>query len=195
MALIFTVIFVALVFTYINGFHDTADSIATVVATKVLSPRQAVLLAAITNLFGAFYGTAVAATIASGLVYRKNRHVAGADLRAVISDPLEFDHMVAWPAGQFVTFPGRRTLRGLPGRRSQQLVGDHLEHSGQDPLVAGQGHSLESAFADGHVSHRWICRRIFGHGLALYLFAELAAGDGQPHFWQTSIIQRGLHGL
>ena len=68
MLLIFTVILAALVFTYINGFHDTANSIATVVATKVLTPRQAVLLAAATNLFGAFLGTAVASTIASGLV-------------------------------------------------------------------------------------------------------------------------------
>ena len=68
MILIFTVIFAGLVFTYINGFHDTANSIATVVATKVLSPRQAVLLAAVTNLIGACTGTAVAATIASGLV-------------------------------------------------------------------------------------------------------------------------------
>ena len=54
MTLIFLVIFVALIFTYINGFHDTANSIATVVATKVLSPRQAVMLAAVTNLTGAF---------------------------------------------------------------------------------------------------------------------------------------------
>ncbi|HEX9046508.1 MAG TPA: inorganic phosphate transporter [Verrucomicrobiae bacterium] len=68
MLLIFTVIFVALVFTYINGFHDTANSIATVVSTKVLTPRQAVMLAAVTNLVGAFFGTAVATTIASGLV-------------------------------------------------------------------------------------------------------------------------------
>ena len=68
MILIFTVILAALVFTYINGFHDTANSIATVVATKVLSPRQAVMLAAVTNLGGAFMGTAVATTIASGLV-------------------------------------------------------------------------------------------------------------------------------
>lgn len=68
MTLILLVIFIALVFTYINGFHDTANSIATVVSTKVLTPRQAVLLAAITNLAGAFCGTAVAATVASGLV-------------------------------------------------------------------------------------------------------------------------------
>ena len=68
MSLILLVIFVTLVFTYINGFHDTANSIATVVSTKVLTPRQAVMLAAVTNLIGAFFGTAVAATIASGLV-------------------------------------------------------------------------------------------------------------------------------
>jgi PiT family inorganic phosphate transporter len=68
MTLIFTVIIVALVFEYINGFHDTANSIATVVSTKVLTPRQAVLLAATTNLFGAMIGSAVAKTIASGLV-------------------------------------------------------------------------------------------------------------------------------
>jgi PiT family inorganic phosphate transporter len=68
MAFIFIVILIALVFEYINGFHDTANSIATVVATKVLTPRQAVVLAALTNLFGALWGTAVATTIASGLI-------------------------------------------------------------------------------------------------------------------------------
>ena len=68
MTLILTVILVALIFEYINGFHDTANSIATVVSTKVLSPRQAVFLAAVTNLIGALWGTAVAKTISSGLV-------------------------------------------------------------------------------------------------------------------------------
>jgi inorganic phosphate transporter, PiT family len=68
MTLILTVIVVALVFEYINGFHDTANSIATVVSTKVLTPRQAVALAAATNLFGALLGTAVARTITGGLV-------------------------------------------------------------------------------------------------------------------------------
>lgn len=71
MDLIFTVILVALVFEYINGFHDTANSIATVIATKVLTPRQAVMLAATTNLLGALWGTAVAQTVASGLVDTK----------------------------------------------------------------------------------------------------------------------------
>lgn len=67
-SLVIAVVLVALVFEYINGFHDTANSIATVVSTKVLSPRQAVMLAAFFNLFGALYGTAVATTIGKGLV-------------------------------------------------------------------------------------------------------------------------------
>jgi PiT family inorganic phosphate transporter len=71
MALLLTVILVALVFEYINGFHDTANSIATVVSTKVLTPRLAILLAACTNLVGALYGTAVAKTISSGLLDSK----------------------------------------------------------------------------------------------------------------------------
>ncbi|HEX5489317.1 MAG TPA: inorganic phosphate transporter [Rhodanobacteraceae bacterium] len=68
LGLLIAVIVIALVFTYINGFHDTANSIATVVATKVLSPGQAVLLAATTNLAGALLGSAVALTIATGLI-------------------------------------------------------------------------------------------------------------------------------
>ncbi|MBV5273634.1 MAG: inorganic phosphate transporter [Lamprocystis purpurea] len=68
LTLLIAVVLTALVFEYINGFHDTANSIATVVATKVLSPMQAVALAATTNLIGALWGTAVAKTIATGLI-------------------------------------------------------------------------------------------------------------------------------
>jgi len=69
MTLFLLVLLVALVFEYSNGFHDTANSIATVVSTKVLTPRQAIILAVITNLIGAiFIGTTVAKTIGSGLV-------------------------------------------------------------------------------------------------------------------------------
>lgn len=68
LGIIFLVIFIALAFEYINGFHDTANSIATVVGTKVLTPRQAIALAAFTNLIGALAGHAVAKTVSSGLV-------------------------------------------------------------------------------------------------------------------------------
>ena len=66
--LILTVLIVALAFEYINGFHDTANSIATSVSTKVLSPRQAVTMAAAFNLLGALTGVSVATTIGKGLV-------------------------------------------------------------------------------------------------------------------------------
>jgi inorganic phosphate transporter, PiT family len=62
------VILAVLVFTYTNGFHDTANSIATVVSTKVLTPRQAILLATVFNLVGALTGTAVASTVGKGMV-------------------------------------------------------------------------------------------------------------------------------
>jgi len=62
-------IFVALVFDYINGFHDAANSIATVVSTRVLTPGKAVVWAAFFNFIAAFtFGTAVAKTIGAGLI-------------------------------------------------------------------------------------------------------------------------------
>ena len=68
MTLFLIVLLAALVFEYINGFHDTANAIATVVSTKVLTPRMAIAWAAFWNLVGALAGTAVAKTISSGLV-------------------------------------------------------------------------------------------------------------------------------
>lgn len=69
LALVIFVIVVALVFDYINGFHDAANSIATVVSTRVLSPGQAVVWAAFFNFIAAFtFGTAVAKTMGAGMV-------------------------------------------------------------------------------------------------------------------------------
>jgi inorganic phosphate transporter, PiT family len=65
---VFLVVFVALVFELINGFHDAANSIATVVATKVLTANQGIAIAAVFELIGALMGTAVAKTIGQGLV-------------------------------------------------------------------------------------------------------------------------------
>lgn len=68
MVLFLVVVLAALLFEYINGFHDAANAIATVVSTKVLTPRQAIAMAAFFNLTGALMGTAVAATIGKGIV-------------------------------------------------------------------------------------------------------------------------------
>ena len=68
MLFILFLIVAALAFEYVNGFHDAANAIATSVATRTLTARQAVTMAAICDLLGALTGTAVATTIASGLV-------------------------------------------------------------------------------------------------------------------------------
>src|SRR6266853_5460546 len=107
MALLLTVLLVALVFEYINGFHDTANSIATVVSTKVLTPRMAVTLAAITNLWGALAGTAVAKTVSSGLVnatFVTSQTIIAALLGAIVWN------LITW-------------WLGLPSSSSHALVG------------------------------------------------------------------------
>jgi PiT family inorganic phosphate transporter len=66
--LLICVILLALIFDFINGFHDSANAIATSVSTRVLSPKVAVTMAAILNILGALSGTAVAKTVGAGLV-------------------------------------------------------------------------------------------------------------------------------
>jgi inorganic phosphate transporter, PiT family len=68
LAAIIVVIVVALGFDYTNGFHDAANAIATSVSTRALSPRGALLMAAVMNLVGAFLGTSVATTVGSGII-------------------------------------------------------------------------------------------------------------------------------
>lgn len=68
LTLVITVIIVALIFDFINGFHDTANAIATVVSTGVLPLRTAIMLAAVLNFVGALTGTAVASTIGKGII-------------------------------------------------------------------------------------------------------------------------------
>jgi PiT family inorganic phosphate transporter len=65
--LVVTVVF-ALAFDFTNGFHDTANAVATSVSTRALSPRLAVLVAAVANLAGAFATTAVAKTVGAGII-------------------------------------------------------------------------------------------------------------------------------
>jgi len=109
MTLLLTVIVVALVFEYINGFHDTANSIATVVSTKVLTPRQAVLLAAFTNLVGALWGTAVAKTISSGLIDSKQVTMTSSIIVCALLGAIIWNLVTWW--------------FGLPSSSSHALIG------------------------------------------------------------------------
>jgi len=67
-SIVILVVLFALVFEFINGFHDTANAIATAVYTKALTPRRAIALAAVMNLAGAMVSEKVAGTISKGLV-------------------------------------------------------------------------------------------------------------------------------
>ena len=68
MVLLVVVVAIGLAFDFTNGFHDTANYVATWVGTRALSPRPAVLISAVANLAGAFVTTAVAKTVGKGLI-------------------------------------------------------------------------------------------------------------------------------
>jgi PiT family inorganic phosphate transporter len=80
------VLFLILGAEFVNGWHDAANSIATVVSTRVLSPFKAIILAGILNVFGVLSGTAVAATIGTGIIKPGaiNLEILGAAMLSII---------------------------------------------------------------------------------------------------------------
>lgn len=120
--LLISVIIVALAFDYINGFHDCANSIASVVSTKVLSPRQAVLYGAVLEGTGALLGVNVAKTIGAGIIASDTitlQVILCALLTAVIWN------LITW-------------WFGLPSSSSHALIGGLLGsafiHAGLEPI-------------------------------------------------------------
>lgn len=105
MLLIALIVVFALTFDFINGFHDTANAIATVVSTRVLTPRTAIIMAATLNFAGALAFTGVAETIAKGLVTGATQHVI---LAAIVG-------AIVW---NLVTW-----YFGIPSSSSHALVG------------------------------------------------------------------------
>jgi PiT family inorganic phosphate transporter len=105
--LLVVVVVVALGFDFTNGFHDTANAVATSVSTRALSPRMAVLVAAVANLAGAFVTTAVAKTVGKGII---DTGLANEEtvLAALVG-------AIAW---NLVTW-----WRGLPSSSSHALIG------------------------------------------------------------------------
>src|SRR5438132_3670416 len=108
MFLIATLIAVALVFDFLNGLHDAANSIATIVSTRVLSPRYAVAWAAFFNFIAfAVFGLHVAATIGTGIVSP-----------SVIDDSVVFGALMGAIVWNVVTW-----LAGIPSSSSHALIG------------------------------------------------------------------------
>ncbi len=104
------VIGLTLVFDYINGFHDSANAIATIVSTKVMSPSKAVIYGAVLNFVGALAGTEVAATIGKGLVDA-----------ATITLTTVFCTIIAAIVWNLITW-----WKGLPTSSSHALIGSLL---------------------------------------------------------------------
>jgi PiT family inorganic phosphate transporter len=114
------VIVLAVIFDYINGFHDTANAIATSVATRALRPRDAILMATAFNFIGAFAGTAVAKTIGAGLVNEET--TTQAIVIAALVGAIAWDLITWWYA--------------VPSSSSQALVGGLI---GATIIAAGLG--------------------------------------------------------
>ncbi len=120
--LLIIVVITALAFDFTNGFHDTANAMATSIASGALAPRTAVGLSAVLNLVGAFLSTAVAATIAKGLV----------DVHLVTLE-LVFAGLVGGVVWNLLTW-----LLGLPSSSSHALIGGIVGAM----LAAAGGHGV-----------------------------------------------------
>jgi PiT family inorganic phosphate transporter len=114
------VVILAVVFDYINGFHDTANAIATSVATRALDPRAAIVMATAFNFIGAFAGTAVAKTIGAGLVDEATTSTAV--IAAALTGAITWNLITWW--------------LGLPSSSSHALIGGLL---GATLIAAGTG--------------------------------------------------------
>ena len=119
-AMLVIVVLLAIAFDYVNGFHDTANAIATSVATRALSPRVAILMAASFNFIGAFAGTAVAKTVGSGLV--EDATTTQVVIAAALIGAITWN-LITWQ-------------RGLPSSSSHALVGGLF---GATIIAAGTG--------------------------------------------------------
>ena len=126
-ALLFIVVSAALIFDFTNGFHDTANAMATSIATGALKPRTAVILSAVLNLIGAFLSIKVAATIASGIVASD-----------AITLPIVFAGLLGAILWNMITWSV-----GLPSSSSHALIGGVI---GATLVSAGtsavHGHSI-----------------------------------------------------
>lgn len=110
-SLIITAIILALVFDFVNGFHDSANAIATIVVTRVLTPHQAVIIAAIGNFIGAFlFPVAVATTIGKGIIDPKT-----------VSETVIISGLVGAIIWDLVTW-----RMGMPTSSSHALIGGLL---------------------------------------------------------------------
>lgn len=182
LTLVATVIVVALIFDYINGFHDAANSIATVVSTRVLSPGQAVVWAAFFNFAAAFvFGTAVATTVGSGMI--DITAVTTAVILAGLIGAIVWD-LITW-------------YYGLPTSSSHALIGGY---AGAGIAKAGLGVLIPSGWSKTLVFI--ILAPAIGFGLGLvfmvaifWLFRNFAPTRVDQWFRRLQLLSAAAYSL
>ncbi|MFL5674732.1 MAG: inorganic phosphate transporter [Chloroflexota bacterium] len=152
-AMLVFIVLLAIAFDYTNGFHDTANSIATSVATRALSPGWAILMATAFNFIGAFLGTAVAKTIGSGLV--NDQTTTQAIVAAALIGAIAWN-LITWQ-------------RGLPSSSSHALIGGLL---GATIIGAGWG-ALNIGGIVGKVLVPMVTSPILGFTIAFALMLSI----------------------
>ena len=194
--LVVLVMFFALAFDYINGFHDTANAIATVVSTRVLSPRNAILMAAVLNFGGAVIHTGVAKTVSSGLVDNTGISQTSDSRRPDRRDLLEPVHLVLRHSQQLVARLDRRHLRHGDGPCRQQR--HHLVHGPQARRLAPGRTAVQGHHPDCRFAHRGVYRRLHGDDVDLYASPPNAPRSHRPRFRYMQILSSatmaGMHG-
>src|SRR5438477_8125714 len=145
--LLWVVVIVALGFDFTNGFHDTANAVATSVSTRALSPRLAVLIAAVANLAGAFVTTAVAKTVGKGIIdtgLANEKTVLAALIGAIVWN------LITWRAG-LPSSSSHALIGGLVGAALAQsglngVQWHGLVHSVAIPAIAAPAIAFAGAF-------------------------------------------------
>jgi phosphate/sulfate permease len=163
----FVVVFAAIVFEYSNGFHDAANAIATVVSTKVLTSRQAIVMAAIFNLTGALLGGAVASTIGKGLV--DTNFVTMATVLCALIAAFAWNITTWWV--------------GLASSSSHALIGGRGNWS---VIEVEQRAVAEGGCSDDYIAAGWFFPRRSGHVRAFSDLSSFYAGGSPFCFRQVA---------
>ncbi|MSO83279.1 MAG: inorganic phosphate transporter [Acidobacteria bacterium] len=179
---VIALIAVALIFDYINGFHDAANSIATIVSTRVLTPGQAVIWAATFNFLAAFgFGTAVARTVGGGMI----------DL-AVVTSAVIFGGLMGAIIWDLITW-----WLGLPTSSSHALVGGY---AGAAIAKAGWGSLIASGWTKTLIFI--VLAPLMGMGLALvisvvtlWMFRGFSPRRVDSWFRRLQLVSAALYSL
>jgi PiT family inorganic phosphate transporter len=179
---VIAIIALALVFDFVNGFHDAANSIATVVSTRVLTPFQGVLWAAFFNFIAAFtFGTAVAHTIGAGLI-NVNR----------IDNLVIFSGLVGAIAWDILTW-----YFALPTSSSHALIGGYagaaIVKAGFDVIILS-GWLKTAAFIVVAPLLGWVLGTVFMF-IIYWLFRKQSPSNVDHIFRRGQLLSAGLYSL